>query len=167
LGGLELEADMTNPIPDGYNSVTPYLVVDDAAKAIEFYKQAFGAEEKFRMPMGDRIGHAELKIGDSFVMLADEFPSMDHLGPKSRGGTTVSLLLYVNDVDSSYKTAIDAGAKQLRPIENQFWGDRMGSLTDPFGHQWSLATHVEDVSEDEMERRMQAFSAQQKEAEPA
>ena len=158
---------MTNPIPKGYNSVTPYLVVDDAAKAIEFYKQAFGAEEKFRMPMGDRIGHAELKIGDSFVMLADEFPSMDHLGPKSRGGTTVSLLLYVNDVDSSYKTAIDAGAKQLRPIENQFWGDRMGSLTDPFGHQWSLATHVEDVSEDEMERRMQAFSAQQKEAEPA
>jgi len=158
---------MTNPIPEGYNSVTPYLVVDDAAKAIEFYKQAFGAEEKFRMPMGDRIGHAELKIGDSFVMLADEFPSMDHLGPKSRGGTTVSLLLYVNDVDSSYKTAIDAGAKQLRPIENQFWGDRMGSLTDPFGHQWSLATHVEDVSEDEMERRMQAFSAQQKEAEPA
>ena len=158
---------MTNPIPDGYNSVTPYLVVDDAAKVIEFYKQAFGAEEKFRMPMGDRIGHAELKIGDSFVMLADEFPSMDHLGPKSRGGTTVSLLLYVNDVDSSYKTAIDAGAKQLRPIENQFWGDRMGSLTDPFGHQWSLATHVEDVSEDEMERRMQAFSAQQKKAEPA
>jgi len=158
---------MTNPIPEGYNSVTPYLVVDDAAKAIEFYKQAFGAEEKFRMPMGDRIGHAELKIGDSFVMLADEFPSMDHLGPKSRGGTTVSLLLYVNDVDSSYKTAIDAGAKQLRPIENQFWGDRMGSLTDPFGHQWSLATHVEDVSEEEMERRMLAFSAQQKEAEPA
>jgi len=158
---------MTNPIPEGYNSVTPYLVVDDAAKAIEFYKQAFGAEEKFRMPMGDRIGHAELKIGDSFVMLADEFPSMDHLGPRSRGGTTVSLLLYVNDVDSAYRTAIDAGAKQLRPIENQFWGDRMGSLTDPFGHQWSLATHVEDVSEDEMDRRMQAFSAQQKETEPA
>ena len=158
---------MVKPIPDGYHSVTPYIIVDDAKAAIDFYKRAFGATELFRMPMGDRIGHAELKIGDSFVMLADEFPSMDHLGPKSRGGTTVSLLLYVNDVDSSYKTAIDAGAKQLRPIENQFWGDRMGSLTDPFGHQWSLATHVEDVSEDEMERRMQAFSAQQKEAEPA
>jgi PhnB protein len=158
---------MTNPIPEGYNSVTPYLVVDDAAKAIEFYKKAFGADEKFRMPMGDRIGHAEIKIGDSFVMLADEFPDMDHLGPKSRGGTTVSLLLYVNDVDSAFKTAIDAGAKQLRPLENQFWGDRMGSLTDPFGHQWSLATHVEDVSEEEMESRMKAFSAKQKEAEPA
>lgn len=158
---------MTNPIPEGYNSVTPYLVVDDAAKAIEFYKQAFGAEEKFRMPMGDRIGHAEIKIGDSFVMLADEFPEMDHLGPKTRGGTTVSLLVYVNDVDSAYKTAIDAGAKQLRPLENQFWGDRMGSLTDPFGHQWSLATHVEDVSEEEMATRMKAFSAKQKVAEPA
>ena len=158
---------MTNPIPDGYNSVTPYLVVDDAAKAIEFYKKAFGAEEKFRMPMGDRIGHAEIKIGDSFVMLADEFPEMDHLGPKTRGGTTVSLLVYVNDVDSAYQTAIDAGAQQLRPLENQFWGDRMGSLTDPFGHQWSLATHVEDVSEDEMETRMKAFSAKHKEAEPA
>ena len=158
---------MTNPIPEGYNSVTPYLVVDDAAKAIEFYKQAFGAEEKFRMPMGDRIGHAEIKIGDSFVMLADEFPEMDHLGPKARGGTTVSLLVYVNDVDNAFKTAIDAGAKLLRPLENQFWGDRMGSLTDPFGHQWSLATHVEDISEEEMNRRMQAFSAKQKEAEPA
>jgi PhnB protein len=158
---------MTNPIPEGYNSVTPYLVVDDAAKAIEFYKKAFGAEEKFRMPMGDRIGHAEIKIGDSFVMLADEFPEMDHLGPKTRGGTTVSLLVYVNDVDSAYQTAIDAGAQQLRPLENQFWGDRMGSLTDPFGHQWSLATHVEDVSEDEMETRMKAFSAKHKEAEPA
>jgi len=157
---------MTNPIPEGYNSVTPYLVVDDAAKAIEFYKKAFGAEEKFRMPMGDRIGHAEIKIGDSFVMLADEFPDMDHLGPKSRGGTTVSLLLYVNDVDSAFKTAVDAGAKQLRPLENQFWGDRMGSLTDPFGHQWSLAMHVEDVSEEEMESRMKAFSAK-KEAAPA
>ena len=159
---------MTNPIPEGYNSVTPYLVVDDAAKAIEFYKKAFGAEEKFRMPMGEnRIGHAEIKIGDSFVMLADEFPDMGHLGPKARGGTTVSLLLYVNDVDSAFKTALDAGAKELRPLDNQFWGDRMGTLTDPFGHQWSLATHVEDISEEEMESRMREFSAKQKEAEPA
>jgi PhnB protein len=159
---------MTNPIPEGYNSVTPYLVVDDAAKAIEFYKKAFGAEEKFRMPMGEkRIGHAEIKIGDSFVMLADEFPEMGHLGPRARGGTTVSLLLYVNDVDSAFKTALDAGAKELRPLDNQFWGDRMGTLTDPFGHQWSLATHVEDISEAEMESRMKQFSAKQREAELA
>jgi PhnB protein len=158
---------MTNPIPEGYNSVTPYLIVDDAAKAIEFYKKAFGAEEKFRMPMGEnRIGHAEIKIGDSFVMLADEFPEMDHLGPRARGGTTVSLLLYVNDVDGAFRTALDAGAKELRPLDNQFWGDRMGTLTDPFGHQWSLATHVEDISEAEMESRMKAFSAKQKEVEP-
>jgi PhnB protein len=158
---------MVKPIPDGYHSVTPYLIVDDAKAAIDFYARALGAKEKFRLPMGDRIGHAEIKIGDSFVMLADEFPEMDHLGPKARGGTTVSLLVYVNDVDNAFKTAIDAGATLLRPLENQFWGDRMGSLTDPFGHQWSLATHVEDISEEEMNRRMQAFSAKQKEAEPA
>ena len=159
---------MTKPIPDGYNSVTPYLVVDDAQRAIEFYAQAFGAEEKFRLPMGEnRIGHAEIKIGDSFVMLADEFPEMNHLGPNSRGGPTSSIVLYVEDVDSSFKKALDAGAKQQRPVENQFWGDRMGTLTDPFGHQWSLATHVEDVSESEMQTRMAAFSEKQKEAEPA
>jgi PhnB protein len=159
---------MPKPIPDGYNSVTPYLVVDDAKRAIEFYKQAFGAEEKFRLPMGDdRIGHAEIKIGDSFVMLADEFPEMGHLGPNSRGGPTSSIVLYVEDVDASFKKALDAGAKQQRAVENQFWGDRMGTLTDPFGHQWSLATHVEDVSESEMQTRMQAFSSKQKEAEPA
>ncbi|HET9352432.1 MAG TPA: VOC family protein [Sphingomicrobium sp.] len=159
---------MTKPIPDGYNSVTPYLVVDDAQRAIEFYAQAFGAEEKFRLPMGEnRIGHAEIKIGDSFVMLADEFPEMNHLGPNSRGGPTSSIVLYVEDVDSSFKKALDAGAKEQRPVENQFWGDRMGTLTDPFGHQWSLATHVEDVSESEMQTRMAAFSEKQKEAEPA
>ena len=159
---------MTNPIPEGYNSVTPYLVVDDAAKAIEFYKKAFGAEEKFRMPMGEnRIGHAEIKIGDSFVMLADEFPEMGHLGPRARGGTTVSLLLYVNDVDSAFKTALDAGAKGLRPVVNRSWGGRMATLADPFGHQWSLATHVEDISEAEMESRMKQFSAKQREAELA
>ena len=158
---------MTKPIPDGYNSVTPYLVVDDAKRAIEFYTKAFGAEEKFRLPMGDKLGHAEIKIGDSFVMLADEFPEMGHLGPNSRGGPTSSIVLYVEDVDSSFRKALDAGAKEQRPVENQFWGDRMRTLTDPFGHQWSLATHVEDVSEAEMQERMSKFSEKQKEVEPA
>jgi PhnB protein len=158
---------MTKPIPDGYNSVTPYLIVEDAKRAIEFYSKAFGAEEKFRLPMGDRIGHAEIKIGDSFVMLADEFPEIGHLGPNSRGGPTSSIVLYVEDVDSSFKQALEAGANEQRPVQNQFWGDRMGTLTDPFGHQWSLATHVEDISEAEMENRMKEFSSKQKETEPA
>jgi PhnB protein len=158
---------MTKPIPDGYNSVTPYLIVEDAKRAIEFYAKAFGAEEKFRLPMGDRIGHAEIKIGDSFVMLADEFPEMGHLGPNSRGGPTSSIVLYVEDVDSSFKQALEAGANEQRPVQNQFWGDRMGTLTDPFGHQWSLATHVEDISEAEMANRMKEFSSKQKETEPA
>jgi PhnB protein len=158
---------MTKPIPDGYNSVTPYLIVEDAKRAIEFSSKAFGAEEKFRLPMGDRIGHAEIKIGDSFVMLADEFPEMGHLGPNSRGGPTSSVVLYVEDVDSSFKQALEAGANEQRPVQNQFWGDRMGTLTDPFGHQWSLATHVEDISEAEMESRMKEFSSQQKETELA
>ncbi|HXG82248.1 MAG TPA: VOC family protein [Sphingomicrobium sp.] len=154
---------MTKPIPEGYHSVTPYLIVDNAAEAIEFYKRAFGAEEKFRLPAGEnRIAHAEIKIGDSFVMLADEFPDMGHLGPKARGGTTVSLLIYLPDVDAAFRKAIDAGATELRPLENQFWGDRMGTLTDPFGHQWSLATHVEEVPESELGRRMEEFSKKQK-----
>lgn len=155
---------MPKAIPEGYHSVTPYLVVDDAKRAIDFYTRAFGAEEKFRMPMGDRIGHAEIQIGDSHVMLADEFPDMGHLGPKNRGGTTVSLMVYVEDVDTSFKQAIDAGATETRPLENQFWGDRMGTLTDPFGHVWSLASHVEDVAPEEMQRRMEQFG---KQAEPA
>ena len=158
---------MVKPIPDGYHSVTPYLVVDDAKAAIDFYARAFGATEKFRLPMGDRIGHAELQIGDSVVMLADEFPDMGHLGPNSRGGTTVSLLLYVEDVDSSFRHAIEAGATEKRPVENQFWGDRMGTLTDPFGHMWSLATTVEEVSPEEMQRRMEQFSSGEKQGEPA
>ena len=158
---------MPKPIPEGYNSVTPYLVVDDAERAIEFYRDAFGAEEKFRLPMGDKIGHAEIQIGDSFVMLADEMPEMGHLGPNSRGGPTSSIVLYVEDVDSSFKKAVEAGAKEQRPVRQEFWGDRMGTLTDPFGHQWSLATHVEDVSESEMQARMKAFGEKQREAEPA
>jgi PhnB protein len=158
---------MAKPIPEGYHSVTPYLIVDNAAKAIEFYKQAFGAEEKFRLPMGDRIGHAEIKIGDSHVMLADEFPDMGHLSPKARGGATSSIVLYVDDVDTAFPKALQAGATQDRAIEDQFWGDRMGSLTDPFGHKWSLATHKEDVPESEMDARFQEWQAKQKEAEPA
>ena len=158
---------MTQAIPEGYNSVTPYLVVDDARRAIEFYGRAFGAEEKFRLMMGERIGHAEIRIGDSFVMLADEFPEMGHLGPKSRGGPTSSIVLYVEDVDSVFKKALDAGARQERPVQNEFWGDRMGTLTDPFGHQWSLATHVEDVPESEMQARMDALTSKAKEAELA
>lgn len=158
---------MVKPIPDGYHSVTPYLIVDDAKAAIDFYTRAFGAKEKFRLPMGDRIGHAELQIGDSVVMLADEFPDMGNLSPKSRGGTTVSLLLYVEDVDSSFRQAIESGASEKRPVENQFWGDRMGTLTDPFGHVWSLATTVEEVAPDEMQRRMEQFSSGEKQGEPA
>lgn len=158
---------MPKPIPEGYHSVTPYLIVDNGAKAIEYYKKAFGAVEKFRMPMGDRIGHAEIKIGDSFVMLADEFPGMGHLSPKARGGTTVSLLIYVPDVDSAFRQAVAAGGTEKRAVENQFYGDRAGTLEDPFGHQWTLATHVEDVPEDELQSRMEQWTAKQKQAEPA
>jgi PhnB protein len=145
------------PIPEGYHSVTPYLTVDDAAAAIDFYTRAFGATEVFRLPMGDKIGHAEIKIGDSHVMLSDEWPEHGKLGPKARGGTTASLMIYLDDVDQAYRRAIDAGATQERPVELQFWGDKMGSLTDPFGHSWSLATHVEEVPPAEMEKRMKAF----------
>ena len=144
---------MTKPIPDGYNSVTPYLVVDDAKRAIEFYRDAFGAEEKFRLPMGDRIGHAEIKIGDSPIMLADEFPEMGMRSPSAVGGSPVTISLYIDDVDGVFERAVQGGAKPLRQVENQFYGDRVGSFEDPFGHRWSVATHVEDVPPDEMERR--------------
>ena len=158
---------MVKPRPEGYHSVTPYLVVDDAKAAIDFYTRAFGAKEKFRLPMGDRIGHAELIIGDSHVMLADEFPEQGHRGPKALGGTPVSLMVYVDDVDATFRQAIDAGATEKRPVENQFWGDRMGTLTDPFGHMWSLATTVEEVSPDELQRRMEQFSKGEKQTETA
>lgn len=143
------------PIPDGYHSVTPYLVVKGAADAIEFYKQVFGAIELMRCPMpGGVIGHAEIKIGDSPMMLADEFPDMDVRGPKSIGGTPVTVVLYVENVDEVFARAIAAGAKELRPLQNQFYGDRSGTLEDPFGHRWTIATHIEDVSPEEIERRM-------------
>lgn len=146
--------------PEGYHSVTPYLLVDDAAQAIEFYAQAFGANELFRLPMGDKVGHAEIMIGDSHVMLSDEWPEMNLRGPKARGGATASLMVYVDDVDAMFARAIEAGGTVEKAPENQFWGDRMGTLVDPYGHRWMLATHVEDVSPEEMERRMAAFSAQ-------
>jgi len=158
---------MTKPIPDGYRSVNVILTVDDAARAIDFYKKAFGAEEISRLPMGDKIGHAELQIGDTRIMLNDEFPDQGNLGPKARGGTSTGLIIYTEDVDSAFRKAIDAGGTQTMAVEDQFWGDRMGGLTDPFGHKWSIATHVEDVSEDELPARMQQQFSKQKQPEPA
>ena len=152
------------PIPEGYHSVTPYLIVAGAADAIDFYARAFGAEEVLRMPMGDRIGHAEILIGDSHVMLADEWPDMGHLGPKTRGGPTSSLMIYLPDVDAAFARAIAAGATEDRAVVDQFYGDRSGTLTDPFGHQWTLATHIEDVAPEEMEQRMAAATPQPAEA---
>ena len=148
------------PIPDGYHSVQPYLAVDDAAKAIDWYKQALGATELFRMDgPGGTIGHAELKIGDSVVLLADPFPQASTKPPKELGGTTASLMLYVEDVDAIVNRATDAGATVTMEVADQFWGDRFGSFTDPFGHSWSIATHIEDVPPDEMERRAAEFMA--------
>ena len=144
------------PIPDGYHSVTPYLVINGAAGAIDFYKKAFGATELFRMPHGDKIGHAEIKIGDSPVMLADENPDMGYVGPQAYGGSPVSLMIYVDDVDTTYKQAIASGAEELRPLQDQFYGDRSGTLKDPYGHVWTLATHKEDVTPEEMNKRMAA-----------
>lgn len=149
------------PIPEGYHTVNSYFIVDDAAKAIEFYKRAFGAEEVARLPMGDKIGHAEIRIGDTQLMLSDEWPDMGSLGPKSRGGATSSFVIYVPDADAAFRRAIDAGATEERPVTDQFWGDRMGTVVDPFGHRWSLGTHIEDVPPEEMSRRMQAWTAQQ------
>ena len=144
-------------IPEGYHSVTPYLILKNAAAAIEFYKRAFGAVELFRMEApGGKIGHAEIKIGDSHVMLADEHPDMGYKGPQSLGGTAVSLMVYVDDVDKIYPQAIAAGGKELRPLQNQFYGDRSGTLSDPFGHVWTISTHVEDVSEEELAKRAAA-----------
>ncbi len=148
------------PVPDGYHAVTPYLYVQGAARAIDFYKKAFGAEELVRFPGPDgRIGHAELRIGDSPIMLADEHPEMGALGPQSRGGTTVGFALYVPDVDRRFAQAVAAGATIVRPVQDHFYGDRNGTLTDPFGHTWIVATHVEDVPPAEMERRMKAAKA--------
>lgn len=157
---------MTQPIPEGYHTVTPYLAVKNASDAIDFYKRALGATERFRFEDEGRIGHAELQVGDSIIMLSDEWPEGGHLSPQSLGGTATSLHVYVADVDSAFSKAIDAGAKEERAVQDQFYGDRTGTFADPFGHRWSLATHVEDVPEAELQRRMKEFSAKQKQAEP-
>jgi PhnB protein len=144
------------PIPEGYTTITPYLVVRGAAKAIEFYQKAFGARELMRFPMPDgTVAHAEIKIGNAIMMLADEMPGMGYLGPASRGGCTGGIALYVEDADALFRQAIAAGAKQIKPMEDQFYGDRSGTLADPFGHWWTIATHKEDVSPQEMKKRFE------------
>jgi PhnB protein len=154
-------------IPEGFHSVTPYLTVHDAAEAIRFYERAFGATEMMRLPMGDKIGHAEIKVGDSIVMLSDEWPDMGKLSPRTRGGATAGLMVYLEDVDAAYARALEAGASAEQPLTDQFWGDRSGSVTDPFGHTWMLATHVEEVPPEEMGRRMEEWSKQAQQGEQA
>jgi PhnB protein len=153
---------MARAIPEGYHSVTPYLIIAGAAQALDFYKKAFGATEVMRMqdPKG-RVGHAEIKIGDSHVMLADEHPERGYRGPTSLGGAGVSLMVYVDDVDATFKQALSAGATELQPVQNQFYGDRTGTLKDPFGHVWTIGTHVEDVPPAELERRAKEFLQKQ------
>jgi len=150
-------ATNVKPIPEGYHSVTPYLIIKGAAEAIEYYKKSFGATELFRMPTPDgKIGHAELKIGDSPIMLSDEHPDLGHVCPQTLGGTPVGIMIYVDDVDTIYKRAISGGGQEIRPLQDQFYGDRSGTLKDPFGHMWTVATHVEDVAPEEMQKRMAA-----------
>jgi PhnB protein len=145
---------MVSPVPAGFHSVTPYITVDGADAAIKWYGEAFGATEVMRMPMGDKIGHAEILIGDSHVMISDEWEHVGKLSPKTRGGVSVAFTLYLPDADAAFAKAIAAGATELRPVQDQFYGDRSGTLIDPFGHEWTIATHIEDVSEAEMNRRM-------------
>jgi PhnB protein len=153
----------TKAIPKGYHAVTPYLSVHGAADAIAFYKKAFGAREVMRMPgPGGTIGHAEIQLGDSRVMLADEFPEMNFRGPYSIGGTPVNIHLYVSDVDKVVKKAVSAGAKVLRPVTDQFYGDRSASLEDPYGHVWHVATHVQDIPVKELKKRAAAMAASAK-----
>lgn len=152
-------AGRVKPIPEGYQRVTPYLIVNGAADAIDFYKKVFGATETMRMPApGGKIGHAEIKLGDSTVMLADASPEMGHKTPRDLGGSPVSLLLYVEDVDKVVDRALAAGAKLEQKVEDKFYGDRMGGIQDPFGHKWYVGTHIEDVSQEEMKRRIEAMA---------
>lgn len=149
---------MVKPIPDGYHSVTPYLIVSNAAKALEFYQRAFGATETMRLngPAG-KIMHAEIRLGDSTIMLADEFPEMQAVSPTTLKGTAGSLMVYVDDVDRRFQQAVDAGATVKRAVQDQFYGDRSGTLIDPFGHVWTLSTHTEDLAPDEISRRFEAM----------
>jgi PhnB protein len=151
------------PIPEGYHSVTPYLIISGAAAAIDFYKRAFGAKERMRMPgPSGKVMHAEIEIGDSAVMLADEFPEMGFRGPQALGGTPVSLMLYVEDADMVFNQAVAAGAKVLKPLQDQFYGDRSGTIADPYGHVWTIGTHKEDLTPKEINRRFETQMKQQK-----
>jgi PhnB protein len=150
----------TKPIPEGYHALTPYLAVDDAARAIEYYKEAFGAVERGRMAAPDgKISHAELEIGDSLIMLSDPFPQSSTRPPSELSGTSASVFMYVEDVDAVVKRAVDAGASITMEVADQFWGDRFGAVTDPFGHVWSIATHIEDLTPDEIAERGKAAMA--------
>jgi len=148
------------PIPEGYHSVTPHLCIMGAAHAIDFYKKAFSATERMRfMEPGGKVAHAEIQIGDSIVMLSDDFPEMDACSPRSMGGSPVSVYLYVEDVDATFNQAVAAGAKVKRPVADEFYGDRVGGLEDPFGHVWWLSTHTEDLSEEEIDKRAAAATS--------
>jgi PhnB protein len=152
-------ASKVKPVPEGYHNVTPYLIVNGAARALDFYKRVFGATERMRMAGPDgKVGHAEIGIGDSVIMLADEHPEMGARAPGAFGGAAVSIMLYVDDVDATVKTAVAQGAKVLRAIEDKFYGDRTGTIEDPFGHHWHVGTHKEDVPPDEMQRRAAAMA---------
>jgi PhnB protein len=146
------------PVPDGYQTVNAYLCVDGAADAIAFYERVLGAKERLRIAAPDgKIGHAELTLGDSLIMLSDEYPEMNVRGPKAIGGTPVTIAVYVDDVDATFTTALAAGAQEVRPVEDQFYGDRAGQFEDPWGHRWSVATNIEDVSVEEMQKRAAAM----------
>ena len=154
-------SDGVKAVPEGYYTVTPAIVVKGAAKAIEFYKQAFGAEELFRMDGPDgSVGHAEIRIGNSKIMLSDEFPDWGVKGPEALGGSPVNLFLYVEDCDAVFNRAVEAGATVSMPLADQFWGDRYGKLTDPFGHSWSVATHIKDLTPEEIQKGQEAFFAE-------
>jgi PhnB protein len=161
--GGKLAAKKVKAVPDGFRMVTPYLAIKNGAQAIDFYKKAFGATERYKLMMPDgRLGHAEMQFGDSIVMFCDEFPEHGGKSPATLGGSPVALHLYVDDVDAFFKKAIAAGAVEKKPVMNQFYGDRSGELQDPFGHRWWIATHVEDVSAEELEKRVKAACAEKK-----